>query len=109
MCLWIVLKAYPPAILRIDYKTITLSFDRSNFFGPSDFTFNIADITSLNRKELNGDEYVIFEINHSVRKFQISARSYDWEDTLEFSNVIDEIAEMIWMVNCRAKVFSKLA
>lgn len=95
LCLWIVLKAYPPAMLSISNQTITLSFNRWSLFSRTDFSFRIADITSFSRKEINGDEYVVFKIKHPARTFQISAHSYDWEDSLAFSNTIDEIAEML--------------
>jgi hypothetical protein len=95
LCLCIVLSAYPPAILSVENKIISLSFERKTLFGRSDFTFNVADITSLNRKEIGTTEYVVFTIKHPVKKFQVSPRSYDWDDDLKFSTAMDEIANML--------------
>ena len=89
------MRVYPPTILRIDKETVSFSFDRMNFLAPANFSFKVSDISSLTRREIGDDEYVVFEIRNPVRKFQVSAFSTEWEDTLKFDEAMENIAAML--------------
>jgi hypothetical protein len=93
--LWLVFSVYPPAVLSINNNEISLSFKRTFFLTPSNFSFNISDITSFTRGEIGGDEYFLFKTRNPVRTFQVSASSYSFEDSFSFDGVMSDINEMV--------------
>ncbi|MBC7915983.1 MAG: hypothetical protein H7Y07_17875 [Pyrinomonadaceae bacterium] len=95
LSVWLAIRVYPPTILGINGDTISFSFKRADFLSPSDFSFKVADITSITPREIRGDQYYIFEISNPSRKFQVSSASYDWEDSLSFEEAMAEIGEMV--------------
>ena len=95
LCLWLVTQVYPPTILRIYNRTISLSFNRKNFLAPADFSFTIADITSFTRKTMGDEEYVLLKTSSPVREFQVSAFSDESGDYIDFGEAMDAIAEML--------------
>lgn len=92
---WIIIRVYPATILRIDNNVISLSFDKGNPFAPGDFSFNTEDIVSLTRQEIGIDEYFVFRTEGPVRRFQISAASGKWEDSVLFCEAMEEIAAKV--------------
>ncbi len=95
LCLCLVFNVYPAAILRMDNKIISLSFNKMNPLAPRNFSFHVNEITSLTRREIGGDEYFVFKLRSPARKFQISASSRQWEVTLDLDEAMDEIASML--------------
>ncbi len=92
---WMAKRVYPAATLSIDNEKVSLRFDPSNFLSPVDFTFTIADITSVTLHEIRGDEYYIFVTQNPRRKFQLSASTYSVEDILLFNEAMVEISEKV--------------
>ena len=99
LCLWLVLRVYPPTELNINENEISLSFAHRNFLSPADFSFNVADITSFTRHEIRGDEYFVFETRNPARKFQISPSSDSIDDFLSFNEALTAIGEAVNKVN----------
>ncbi len=95
LSLWLVLQTYPRALFSINKNEISLSFERSNFLNPSNFSFNVIDIKSFTLGKIGGDEYYVFETRNPSRKFQISASSRQLEDLLSFNEAMVEISEMV--------------
>lgn len=95
LSLWLVLQTYPRALFSINKNEISLSFERSNFLNPSNFSFNAIDIKSFTLGEIGGDEYYIFETRNPSRKFQVSPSSRQEEDLLSFNEAMVEISEMV--------------
>lgn len=90
---WLALMVYPKTVLSINRDDVSLSFDPNNFFSPRDFRFNISDITSFTKHEINGDEYFLFETKNPTRKFQISSYSYEIGNFISFNEAMVEISE----------------
>jgi len=93
--LWLSMRVYPPCIFSINNQVVSLSFSRRNLLSPSDFSFNVADITSFTRGEIRGDEYFVFEIQQPACKFQVSAYAYTVESKLSFNEAMVEISELV--------------
>lgn len=92
--IWLALRVYPPAVLSINKKEISLSFTPGNIFNPKNFSFNSSQITSFTSKEISGVEYFIIETRNPYHKFQISASTFKVEDFLAFNEVMVEISEL---------------
>lgn len=95
LTLWLVMRIYPTTLLTIDSDKISLSFKNINFLSPADFSFNIADITSMTSGEIGGDEYFIFEVRNPDCKFQVSPASNEIDDFLSFNEAMVEISEKV--------------
>jgi hypothetical protein len=96
---WMAMRVYPEATISINNNQISLKFNTSNFLSPVDFTFTIADITSITRGEIRGDEYYVITTQNPRRKFQLSQSTYSVEDMLLFNEAMVEISEKVRGVN----------
>lgn len=92
---WLATRVYPEATLTINNNQVSLKFNASNFLAPSDFSFNIHDITFFTRGSIRGDEYYIITTQKPRRKFQLSASTYKVEDLLLFNQAMAEISEKV--------------
>lgn len=92
---WMATRVYPEATLSINNNEISLRFNASNFLTPSDFSFNIHDITFFTRGSIGSDEYYIITTQKPRRKFQLSASTYKVEDMLLFNQAMAEISEKV--------------
>ena len=99
LTLWLTFRVYPSTILSINKNEISLSFERTNFISPSDFSFNISDIISFTRRDIGGDEYFLFKTRNPIRKFQVSSSSKSFEDLVSFDEAMLEISEMVYKSN----------
>lgn len=95
LSIWLALRLYPKALFCISHQEISLVFNRDNLFAPSDFTFNITDISAFKEGIIGTDSYYIFETKNPNRKFQVSAISYKVEDMLDFNEAMADISEMV--------------
>ena len=95
LSIWLSLRVYPKALFCISRHEISLVFDHDYLLAPSDFTFNVEDITAFKEGTIGTDSYYIFETRNPHRKFQISSVSYKVEDMLDFNEAMAEIGEMV--------------
>ena len=99
LSLWLAFRTYPTSILSINNNEINLSFKRTSFLSPPDFSFSISDIKSFRRSEIGGYEYYIFEIQNPFRKFQVSSASNSFEDLVSLDEAMLEISELVSKTN----------
>lgn len=95
MSIWLAMRVYPEAILTINKDEISFSFTAGKLMSPVDFSFNLSDITSFKRHEINGAEYFLFETQNPYRKFQISASTSSVEDLLSFNEAMSIMNESL--------------
>jgi hypothetical protein len=85
---WLVFNIYPIAVINIRNAEISLTFKRSRLFGPASFSFYSYDILQIKEHTIGSATYFMVETTNPSRKFQISAKSYSLEDSLEFESAL---------------------
>lgn len=91
---WLVFNIYPIAVINIRNAEISLTFKRSRLIGPASFSFYSADIMQIKEHTIGSASYFIVETTNPSRKFQISAKSNSFEDSLEFESALSALQHL---------------
>ena len=95
LCLWLVLRLYPKAIIRFGQDGIEIQFQKQVFYRRANISLNFSDIISFTNRQLGGDEYYVVKTKNPKRKFQLSPVSDSENNLLAFEQAMLQIAEKI--------------
>ena len=95
LCLFLVFRVYPSAVLVINDNVFSIQFERSNWFGPTDFSFRFDEIVSFTSNFIGTDEYFLIKTKNPNHTFQISAASRSYEEIVAFENAMISINERL--------------
>ena len=95
LCLWLVLRLYPKAVISIRQDAMAIHFQKQAFYSPANISLYFSDITSFTNRRLGGDEYYVIKTKNPKRKFQLSPLSNSVNDLLAFEQAMLQIAEKI--------------